>query len=353
MGKKIKVALLLGGISAEREVSLASGEGVFKALESSGKFTVEKFDPQTDLDKFVREAKNFDVVFPVLHGKGGEDGSIQGLLELLQIKYVGSGIAASANAMDKMMTKELFRAARLPVADDIMLKKFTAEHFLLEKNFTLKPKDLTHRHHALKRARTFSMHETREVEKKIFTEIVEITAEHLGFPAVVKPACQGSSVGVSLAHDQKSLEKGLKEALKFDDKVIIEKFLHGTEITVGVIGGDQLLALEPIEIVANKGEFYDFESKYAQGGSTHILPARITPEQKKKAQKYALRAHEFLGCRHMSRTDLFVTPDGIFITEINTIPGFTPTSLLPDAAQFAGISFPALCEKLVMWALED
>ncbi len=356
MSEKIRVALLKGGKSRERDVSLVSGQGVLDALNKNGKFEVFVYDPKTDLQNFVRDAesKKFEVVFPMLHGKYGEDGSIQGLCELVDMPYVGSGIRASANGMDKITTKDIFRSVGIPVADDIYIVRRYEGHYFVKKNITSSPQDLEHRHMARKAEKGIFWQDLEESEDQLFEEVLEtINSSSLNFPVVIKPASEGSSFGVSLAKNEEELKKGIKKALDIDYKIIVEKFLKGKEVTVGVIGTDKLQVFEPTEIIAEKGEFYDYESKYSEGGSTHIIPARISEAQTTMAKKYGIDAHKAVGCKHLSRTDMFITDQGIFVTEINTIPGFTPTSLLPEAAQHAGISYEKLCEQLVMWALEE
>lgn len=356
MSEKIRIAVFFGGTSREREVSLSSGKGVSEALKTNSNFEVITYDPKTDLQKFVKDAedKKIDVVFPILHGRGGEDGAIQGLCELLSLPYVGSGIRASANAMDKITAKDMYRTASIPVADDICIVHRYENHFFVKNNISSTAKDMLHRYTALEVKRGKNWRDLEETEINLFEDVLKtINESPLDFPVVVKPSSEGSSFGVFLVNNEEELKKSLLEALAIDRKIIIESYLRGKEITVGVIGSADLQVFEPIEIVPQKGQFYDYESKYAAGGSDHIIPARISEQELALCKKYALMAHKTLGCRHFSRTDMFVTEQGVFVTETNTIPGFTPTSLLPDGAKYAGISYEQLCEKLIYWALEE
>lgn len=305
----LRVAVLRGGTSAEREVSLATGDEVGGALAARG-FAVELIDSANP--GFIERLRTggFDVVFICLHGRFGEDGTVQGLLELLGLPYVGSGVLASALAMDKVVSKRLFAAEGLLTPPFVVC---TAD------------------------------------EK---TDADGIVAK-LGPKLVVKPAKEGSSVGMSIVHEPQELPSALERAFAHDDTVIVEAFVSGVEVTVGVIGNKELVALPTLEIVPEH-EFYDYESKYVPGMSRHIIPARVSESAREECQSVALAAHRVLGCRGMSRADTIVTPDGqVFLLEVNTIPGMTKTSLLPDAARAAGIEFPELCERLVLLALED
>lgn len=303
-----KVALLAGGTSGEREISIASGEGAKRALEEAG-FAVTWIDPASkeDLKRLIEEP--FDVAFLCLHGKMGEDGTIQGMLELLGIPYTCSGVLSSATAMDKAKSKVFYEIGGVPTPPSITLKR--DEAFDLEE---------------LKRA--------------------------IGVPCVVKPATEGSALGVEIVDDGDRLLDALNTAFEIDSQVLVEMFVAGTEVTVAIIGNDQPHALPIIEIVP-RGEFYDFDSKYAPGGSQHICPARLDEGLTAQIQDYASRAHLALGCRGVSRSDFIVDANGqAWILETNTIPGMTATSLLPDAARAAGMSFPELCTVLIDYALE-
>lgn len=305
----MRIAVLRGGTSAEREVSLATGEQVGAALAQRG-FSVELIDSADSrfIDRLA--SGGFDAVFICLHGRFGEDGTVQGLLELLGLPYVGSGVLASALAMDKVISKRLF------AAEGLLTPPFVV-------------------------CRAGEAHDLGAI------------IEALGPKVVVKPANEGSSVGMSIVHEPAELPVALEQAFAHDETVIVEAFVAGVEVTVGVIGNRELVALPTLEIVPEH-EFYDYESKYVPGMSSHIIPARVSEAAREACQSIALAAHRALGCRGMSRADTIVTPDErVFLLEVNTIPGMTPTSLLPDAARAAGIEFPDLCERLVRLALED
>jgi D-alanine-D-alanine ligase len=304
-----KVAVLMGGRSAEREVSLNTGAQVAAALAERG-FDVTKVDSRGI--SFIETLRTLapDVVFICLHGRFGEDGTVQGLLELLDLPYVGSGVLASALAMNKVMAKHLFVSEGLP----------TPPHVIV-----------------------------RESEP---VTIEEVTAA-LGPKTVVKPANEGSSVGMSIVHDPSELPAALEKAFTHDSVVLIERFEEGVEVTIGVLGNDDPVALPTLEIVP-ENEFYDYDSKYVPGMSRHIIPAGVSDVARVECQRVAVAAHRSLGCAGMSRADTIVTPDGrVLLLEVNTIPGMTATSLVPDAARAAGIDFPELCERLVGFALED
>lgn len=303
-----KVALLAGGTSGEREISLASGKGAEGALIEAG-YSVDFLDPSRieDLKKLIDN--QYDVAFLCMHGKQGEDGTIQGFLEMLGIPYTCSGVQASANSIDKIKSKMLYKTVDIPTASSVILKSNTD-------------------------------YDVKEIVEK------------LGVPCVVKPATEGSALGVEIVTKEEDLSGAIERVFEIDDTILIEQFIEGTEITVAILGNDDTTALPVIEIIPT-GEFYDFESKYAPGGSKHICPARISEEVTQRAQDYAQRAHKALGCRGVSRSDFIIDKEGVpWILETNTIPGMTPTSLLPDAARAAGISFPELCSKLIDLAKE-
>lgn len=305
----MKVALLCGGASDEREISLASGAGARAALEEAG-FTVQVFDPSVheDLEKLVSGA--FDVAFLCLHGKYGEDGTIQGMLEVLGIPYIGSGVWSSATAMDKIKAKVFY-----------------------QENGIATPQSLT-------------MYDRPTYNG---TQIIE----KLGTPVVVKPANEGSALGVHIVSTPEQVDQAVAEAFQHDSEVLVETYIKGDEFTVSVLGNDEPFALPVIKIVPT-AEFYDYESKYAPGGSQHLCPAPISDDDTKRLQDTALAAHKALGCRGVSRTDIIMDEKGqCWTLETNTVPGMTGTSLLPDAGRAAGISFPELCTKLIAYALED
>ena len=303
-----KVALLAGGSSGERDISIESGKGAQEALETAG-FAVTWIDPanKDDLKKLVDES--FDVAFLCMHGKMGEDGTVQGFLEMLGIPYTCSHVQASAIAIDKAKSKILYERAGIKTPYAIYLEKGDSY------------------------------------------DVAQI-ADKLGFPCVVKPSTEGSALGVEIVDNAQDLKEAITRVFEIDDYLVLEQFIDGMEITVAILGNSKTMPLPIIQIVP-KGEFYDFESKYAPGGSQHICPAPLDPELAKEIQSYAVKAHRALGCSGVSRSDFIIDKDNqAWILETNTIPGMTATSLLPDAARAAGISFPELCTKLIDFALE-
>lgn len=297
-----KVAVLLGGRSAEREVSLVTGRGCASALRDEG-FDVVEIDPQDDLPAKLTAASP-DAVFNALHGRWGEDGCVQGLLELLRIPYTHSGVLASALAMHKQHAKDIFRAAGLPVVNSIVVdRRAASEQHLMEP------------------------------------------------PYVVKPVNEGSSVGVFIIRkgDNRPPAELGSEAWALSDAMMVEEFVPGRELTVAVMDSKALAVTE----ITTSLEFYDYEAKYATGGSRHILPAGISASLADQAMRLAERAHAALGCRGVSRTDIRFDDtqgkDRLILLETNTQPGMTPTSLVPEQAAFAGMSYGALCR----WIVED
>jgi D-alanine-D-alanine ligase len=297
-----RVALLYGGFSAEREVSLATGVQVISALRENG-YTVDAIDVGVDLGKVIAAlTPKPDVVFNALHGRFGEDGAIQGVLDWLEIPYTHSGVRASALAMDKQVAKTLFVSAGLPVA----------------------------------RGRVVGISELE-------------AADPLPLPYVVKPVNEGSSVGVSMVRAGDNRRSAIAREWRFGVSAMVEEYIPGRELAVAVMG-DRALAVTDIQAVA--GTFYDYESKYADGGSQHIIPARVHPDIEVQAREVAVTAHRTLGCRGATRCDFRYDdtngePGRLVLLEINTQPGLTPTSLLPEQAAHCGISFAQLCAWMV------
>jgi D-alanine-D-alanine ligase len=305
---KLRLALIAGGKSSEREVSLKSGNQVFQALNQE-KYDIRRYDPLTDLERLVREARELDAALIIMHGRGGEDGSMQGLLDLLEIPYQGSGVLASALAMNKELSKTIYEQAGLQV-----------------------PRALTFDHAGAP--------SPQEIEAA------------LGLPVVIKPVHEGSSIGISIAETPEALQTGLAAAFALDNRVLVEEFIQGVEVTGGVLGNVRLQALPLVEIIPSSTyAFFDYEAKYQPGATEEICPARLSPELTKRAQECALTAHQALGCRGYSRTDMMIRDQEIFVLETNTIPGMTATSLFPQGAKAAGIEFPALLDTLINLAL--
>jgi D-alanine-D-alanine ligase len=306
---KMRLALIAGGKSSEREVSLKSGAQVYEALDKS-KYDIRRYDPLTDLAKLVQDAPDLQAALIIMHGRGGEDGTMQGFLDLLEIRYQGSGVLASALAMDKELSKALYQMVglRVPNAMAFGRDKFPT------------PEEIK---------------------------------DALGLPVVIKPATEGSSIGISLAHTLEELKEGMAMAFHYDSQLLVEEFIQGIEVTGAVLGNRDLKALPLVEIIpAEHYTFFDYEAKYQPGASKEICPARLSPELTAQAQNCALKAHDALGCRGYSRTDMIVRDDQIYVLETNTIPGMTATSLFPQAAQAAGLEFPALLDELIRLALE-
>ncbi len=308
--KKLRIALLAGGTSGEREVSLSGAAGVEKALDKN-KFDVRRFDPATDLATLTASAGEIDFAFILLHGLQGEDGTVQGLLDLLGIPHQGSGVLGSAIAMDKHLSKELYKLNGLPVAEWKIIDKSNAG-------------------------------KSAEAIKKF------------GLPAVVKPVREGSSLGMTIAQSEQDLTEGIATALKHGRDVMVEQYISGREITVGVVGNDELTPLPLIEIVPGEEfTFFDYKAKYEPGASEEICPAPVSESVREKAQDFAVRAHRALRLRGYSRTDMMLDEDeNLYLLETNTIPGMTPTSLLPQAAAEHGLEFPLFLEKLIELGME-
>lgn len=306
-----KVALLTGGWSDEREIALNSARGCLAALQQAG---FEHVDMMEVSDPgFVSRLRQggYDVAFVAMHGRYGEDGCIQGLLEIMHIPYTFSGVLASARATEKEVAKQAYASAGIPVPRGRELDAADAN------------------------------------DPAVLDELVE----ELGLPLFVKPASNGSSYGITRVTDRDQLAGALATALENDTNALVEECIEGTEITVPVLGNDDPRALPIIEIDTG-AEFYDLKVKYEPASLHHVIPARLDPDVYARAQELAVRAHKALGCAGASRSDFIVKADGTpVILETNTIPGMTETSLFPDSARHAGIEFPELCRRLVELAL--
>ena len=308
--KKLTVALLSGGVSSERQVSLDSGQQVFEALDTD-KYDVIRYDPKTDLGKLVGDADKIDVAMIILHGPYGEDGTVQGLLDLLGIPYQGSGVLGSAIAMNKLVSKELYEKAGLVTPPYLTARRGEAP-------------------------------------------ATALCVEKLGLPMVVKPAVGGSSIGISIAETMDALQDALQDAFAEDDEVLLEQCIRGTELTCGVLGNDSLEPLPVIEIIPGEEHaFFDYTAKYTAGKAQEICPAPIEDALAERVQACAMAAHNALRCRGYSRTDMIYSDDTLYVLETNTIPGMTPNSLLPLAARSADIPFGKLLDRLIDLAMED
>lgn len=336
MGKQ-RVLVLMGGLSEERQISLKTGLSVYRSLDRA-RFEVEAFDyggvgrlpvgappsPQDlfeqtrsclkplsqatkELIEYLTGPQRPEVVFIALHGPYGEDGTLQGTLDLLGLPYTGSGVLASALALNKALSKRLFSAENIPTPPFILVSDVEAGSFV---------------------------------------------SEYLSLPLIVKPNRQGSTIGVTVVEQKEDLAKALKTALRFDREALIERFIRGREITASVLGNEQPQALPLIEIVPKSG-FYDYHSKYTPGATEYIVPARLEKNQAEEAQRTALRAYKALGCSGFARVDMIACDDGsLWVLEVNTIPGMTETSLFPKAAAAAGLSFSQLLSQIIDLALE-
>ncbi|WP_300459343.1 D-alanine--D-alanine ligase [Desulfobacula sp.] len=307
---KIRLALLSGGVSSERAVSLNSGKQVFEALDKD-KYDITLYDPKIDLKQLIINAENIDAALIILHGPFGEDGTVQGLLDLLDIPYQGAGVLGSAMAMNKLVAKRLYDAAQIPTPPYL----------------------------------SFSMNEKISLSKVI---------ETLGLPLVVKPACAGSSVGMTIVKDAADLEAAIRLGFDHDDCILLETYLKGIELTCGVLGNDELEALPVIEILPGEGhEFFDYKAKYIPGETQEICPARIDDITTKKVQALAIKAHQALFLKGYSRTDLILHDTDVSVLETNTIPGMTATSLYPQSAQVAGYTFTELLDELIQLSIKE
>ncbi len=303
--KQKKIAVLMGGRSGEREVSLRSGKRVLDSLKSQG-FKAISLDADDKLIENLKKNK-IDIAYIMLHGKFGEDGTAQGLLEHFGIPYTGSKILASALAMNKVASKRIFQAMGIP----------TPQYLPIDGNKSLKVQ-------CEKIKRTFP------------------------FPLVVKPVSEGSSLGVSIVKEEGGLEKVVSETVEKFKDVFIEEYIKGKEVTVGILGREEDLAALPILELKPKAEFYDYKAKYSKGGTEFILPAKLPKNLYKHTQEVALRAHRSLGCYGVSRVDIIVSGNHTpYVHEVNTIPGMTDASDLPAEAQCAGISFDELVVKIL------
>ena len=318
-----RIAVILGGRSSENAISVASAASVIDALERSGNDVVAvQIDREGRWElgtgtkaiesgerlpgkEIATTLSDVDVVFPVLHGPFGEDGTVQGLLELAGVPYVGAGVLASALCMDKDMFKSVLRDHNIPVTENITLR------------------------------------------------LGDQPRNPFDYPVFVKPARLGSSVGITKAHDDEELRRGVALAFEHDEKVLVERFVSGIEVEVGVLGNQRPIASLPGEIVVTHNEWYDFEAKYDEGEMDLVVPARITEEQIERAQELAVRAFVASDCEGMARVDMFVRDDGeVLVNELNTIPGFTSTSVYARLFEASGIGYSELLQRLADLAVE-
>ena len=308
--KKIRLALLAGGISSERSVSLSSGNQVFEALDKD-RYDIVRYDPKTDLKQLVMDGPGIDAALIILHGPYGEDGTVQGLLDLLDIPYQGAGVLGSAVAMNKLLSKRLYQEADIPTPD----------------------------------FRSLTAADDADIPGLI---------RDLGLPLVVKPACAGSSVGMTIVKETSGINQAIRDGFAHDDTLILEAYVKGVELTCGVLGNENLEALPVIEIIPGQGhEYFDFKAKYVAGETEEICPARLDDDLTRRVQDLAVRAHQALFLKGYSRTDMILSGNEIFVLETNTIPGMTATSLYPQSAAAAGYSFSQMLDTLIQLAIEE
>ena len=352
--KKINIAILMGGQSAEREVSLRTGKKIASFLDrkkyniqlieisKTGKWLLKKdigqikshyavgvqpeiADTQTKelaaqsqslSPEFQKQQRKIDLVFIALHGPKGEDGTVQGMLELMGLPYTGSGILASALGMDKEKALQMFKFNGLNVPKYIVV----GADDLQNNNGIPYPEKLGTRNNRI----------------------------------VVKPNALGSSVGITIVQNKSLLQKAIKEALEYDSKVLVEEYINGLEVTCGIIEnfkGKKYFALPPVEIVPKQDKFFTYKAKYTPGATEEICPARLTPSMTRKVKQAAITAHKALGCRHYSRTDMIIKKNKIYVLEINTLPGMTETSLLPQEAKVVELEFTELLDHIIELAI--
>lgn len=315
MAKKIKVGILFGGRSVEHEISILSAKNVAQAMDPK-KYQVVfiKIDKQGvcfSKTAIFKSIQSVDVIFPILHGTFGEDGTVQGLLKLANIPFVGSSVLGSAVCMDKDVMKRLLRDAAIPISD------FIAVH-------------------------------VSQKDSLVFEDI----QTKLGLPFFVKPANSGSSVGIHKVKDKKDFDRAIQDAFQYDSKILIEEFISGREIECAVLGNDAPIASAPGEIIP-KHEFYSYEAKYLdEEGAILKAPAELPEDTVKKIQELAIQAYKALGCEGMARVDFFLRDEEVLVNELNTIPGFTKISMYPRMWEVSGISYSQLIDKLIQLALD-
>lgn len=303
-----RVGVLMGGLSTERTISLKSGKAVAQALKEEGLDTVALDIKTNDVCQNIRFIKDsgIDIAFIALHGRFGEDGGIQQVLEDLDIPYTGSGVMPSRLALDKIASRQIFQIHGLSVP------RYKIIHKLFHNKYPL------------------------------------LLVNGFRFPLVVKPATHGSSIGLSIIDRRRELKRALDLAFSFDEYILVEEYLQGREITVGILNNMPLPVIE----IKPKRKFFDYQAKYKAGMTTYIVPAIIKKEVSRRVKQHALLAHRFLGCEGFSRVDMILKEEQPYILEVNTIPGLTQTSLLPRAARVIGLPFNQLCLRLLELAYE-
>lgn len=340
---KIKIGVIFGGMSTENEVSCISGASVIKHLNKE-KYNVfpiyidkignwykvkledveksEELENKEHIENITEYLKQMDVIFPVLHGLYGEDGTIQGLFELLKIPYVGCGVLASSVGMDKVYTKLIFEKANINQAKYIYIRKYNEKYIYIDEEFNEKILELE--------------------------DIAKITNNKLRFPVFVKPSNSGSSVGINKAHNIEELKNAIVEAGKYDNKILIEEGIVGKEVECAVLGNEDVIS-SCVGEIKSADEFYTYDAKYNNENSKTLIPAEISEEKSKKIQKLAIKAFKAISGRGLSRVDFFIEDktQKIYINEINTLPGFTSISMYPKLFEAVGISYEKLLDNLI------
>lgn len=343
---KIKIGVIFGGMSTENEVSCISGASVIKHLNKE-KYNVfpiyidkignwykvkledieksEELENKEHIENITEYLKQMDVIFPVLHGLYGEDGTIQGLFELLKIPYVGCGVLASSVGMDKVYTKLIFEKANINQAKYIYIRKYNEKYIYIDEEFNERILELE--------------------------DIAKITNDKLRFPVFVKPSNSGSSVGINKAHNIEELKNAIVEAGKYDNKILIEEGIVGKEVECAVLGNEDVIS-SCVGEIKSADEFYSYDAKYNNENSKTLIPAEISEENSKEIQKLAIKAFKAISGRGLSRVDFFIEDktEKIYINEINTLPGFTSISMYPKLFEAVGISYEKLLDNLIKLA---
>ena len=331
-----KLGVVYGGMSTEHEVSINSAKSV---IENLNKENYEIFEiyitkngewldkEKNKIENIFKYLKKLDVIFPVLHGKYGEDGTIQGLFEMLKIPYVGTGVIASAMGMDKVYSKIIFEKAKIPQAEYVYIKYKNSKYTYVADNFD-------------------------EIEEDL-TKIINIVVKKIKFPMFVKPSNSGSSVGIKKVHDLNELKEAIIYSSKFDTKILVEENIEGREIECAVLGNNNPRVSTVGEILP-ADEFYSYEAKYENMNSKTQIPAKISKEKEDEIKKLAVKAYKALDCKGLSRVDFFIekNTEKVYINEINTMPGFTQISMYPKLWEYSGINYGNLLDELIRLAFE-
>lgn len=333
---KTKLGVIYGGMSSENEVSKVSASYVLDNLDKSKydiyPIYIDKdgnwFYEDKEIDNYINFLKDMDVLFPVLHGLYGEDGTIQGLFELIKKPYVGCKVLGSSIGMDKIYAKTIFRAAGINVAPYVYVKRLNDKYILVNKHF--------------------------DEEILSIDEIVPKIEEEINYPIFIKPSNQGSSVGITKAHNTKELTDGLKDAFNYDRKILLEEGIVGREVECGVLGNENVIASSVGEIVVKSDEFYSYDAKYVDGTTETLVPASLSKELSDEIRNLAIKAFKSIDGKGLSRVDFFIENDTnkIIINEINTLPGFTSISMYPKLFDNIGIKYSELLDRLIELAKE-